>query len=349
MTQNNQPVTDAICPVCASTEARLHFETSAEEAAQHFVLKENHAARHQQLAEHIRTLWQKDTCAVVQCERCGFTYAHPFVAGDAEYYQLAYLRNQYPAWRWEFSKTQQLLISLAGQSAQPLQLLEIGPGDGAFIKQISPALIPKENVVGIEYSPKSIESLKKYGITCLTQDVRTLSEKEYAARFDVICMFQVLEHMDDLTSLFRRLSLITKPNAHLFISVPNDKRVFFNEKNGTLLDMPPNHVGRWNKRSFEVMSQQFGWRMEQYDVEEESTGEKIKGHLEYRYYRKRQETGSWANRAAVLRDGPLRTLSQAFLVGLYAPLMIPSLVELLQLKQMGTSQWVYLKKGAERA
>ena len=57
-----------------------------------------------------------------------------------------------------------------------------------------------------------------------------------------------MEHLDD-SLLINTLKEILTDNGEILIAVPNEKVIEFNENNGALLDMPPNHIGRWSKSS----------------------------------------------------------------------------------------------------
>ena len=65
--------------------------------------------------------------------------------------------------------------------------------------------------------------------------------------------FEFVEHMDDLDGLFGRISQLLRNDGLLFIAVPNAGRVAFNEQNGSLLDTPPNHIGRWSPAAFRIL------------------------------------------------------------------------------------------------
>ena len=60
----------------------------------------------------------------------------------------------------------------------------------------------------------------------------------------------MLEHLDNLHKLVDRLKNLLSKNGEIIIAVPNEKIIEFNELNGALLDMPPNHIGRWSKKTF---------------------------------------------------------------------------------------------------
>ena len=125
----------ATCPVCRSEAARLLWAVTSSQAAQHFVLKERDAARYSELVSHIEGLWSGTRCEVVRCDVCGFCHSQPFIAGDARFYQLAYgEQTGYPKSKWEFQVT---CDALAGCDHSHHTLLEIGAGDGAFIRAIA--------------------------------------------------------------------------------------------------------------------------------------------------------------------------------------------------------------------
>src|SRR6185503_16100722 len=94
------------CPACLSTVTRPVFSVNAEESAQLQVIREGpYRERHDALVRLIRKKWKGDHCEIRSCRDCGFGFASPFVAGDAEFYNLAYPTVRYPKKKWEFSKT----------------------------------------------------------------------------------------------------------------------------------------------------------------------------------------------------------------------------------------------------
>ena len=284
----------ASCPICHSTKAYVLYSVNSEHAAQHFVLREVDPERHSRVRMRIEQLWQQPTCEVVRCNDCGFCYSNPYVAGDKRFYSLAYIRSGYPIWKWEYQLTYE---TLRESGMVDFRMLEIGAGNGTFVRRIAPSLTMIENILCTEYSDYGINELRKYGVSCLPEDIRTPEFEKYKTRFDVVCMFQVLEHMDGLDSLFVRLNWLTsKENASLFIVVPNPKRIEFHELNGALLDMPPNHVGRWNRECFEIIAKRYGWKVDRHETETtEQFISKLGTFGMYRYLCKSQISHTFAN------------------------------------------------------
>ena len=330
-----------MCPICKSGGSRILYSINSEQAAQHFVLKEAEPARFAELQSHIETIWHQPTCRVVQCDSCGFCYSNPYVAGDRRFYTLAYRRLGFPTRKWEYELTYE---TFTAKGMSGFTMLEIGAGNGAFVKRIAPSLTRKENILCTEYSDFGIGEIQRYGISCLSDDIRAVDSEEYEGLFDVICMFQVLEHMDDLNPLFQRINWMARRNANLFIAVPNPRRIEFNELNGALLDMPPNHIGRWNRQCFAIMAERHGWNIERYEME---TGEnftsKAKTFSIYRFLRKAQESRTLANRIRQLTHPYLRRILQVAGVCIYN-LAAPGAYTRLRSRELGESQWVHLRK-----
>jgi SAM-dependent methyltransferase len=338
------PIT-ARCPVCFSQIGHTLYSVDTKQAAQHFVLKEVNPKRHDALRSLIESLWDSPTCDVVRCIGCTFCFAYPFRAGDEGFYNLAYAHHSgsYPSSRYEFERT---LESLRSLNLGDFHLFEVGAGDGAFIKRVAPELTQKENVLTTEYSDYGREAIESYGIACLQQDIRSLPD-EHVGRFSVVCMFQVLEHLDELEQLFVSLGRLFKESSHLFISVPNGKRIEFNELNGALLDMPPNHVGRWNRKSFEVIAKRHGWHVLEHEIEEQGLKSRAIDYLTSRYRRKRQEKHTLANTVERLPTSPtVKRGLQAATCGLYAlaPASLRKLYALLKTRDLGQTQWIHLHK-----
>jgi len=327
------------CPVCFSGSAYILWTVSSRQAAQHFVLKEADKEKFLELAEHIKGLWGQDSCEVVLCDNCGFCYSNPYLAGDKLFYTLAHSRSNYPAWKWEYQKTYEVL---AKSSKPQYRLLEIGAGDGAFAQRIAQDLISKENILCTEFSEYGRQRIQQRGIRCLSEDIRDLSGNNFEGQYDIICMFQVLEHMDQLDILFQKLNHLTRPGGRLFISVPNSKRIQFNELNGALVDMPPNHIGRWNKRCLEEIARRSGFQVVEHEVEKLNFITAAKAFLTYFFLQNAKRAGSLANRICAIKNPRLRKFMQACGAAFYSLKALPALSRITP--DTGMSQWAHLIK-----
>jgi SAM-dependent methyltransferase len=234
-------------------------------------------------------LWCGQDCHIVKCEDCEFAFSVPFTAGDAEFYELVSPNTNYPGRKWEFDRTIHALRTL---DVTLMNIIEIGAGNGMFLRMLRNEGCPSERLFATEFSSAGRAAIERLGIRCTDRDVRRF---ESECKFDVVCMFQVLEHLDDYCGLFKALDRLTSPGSHLFVAVPYGEWIFRNEMHGLLLDVPPNHISRWWPRSFECLAARFDWTLERCELEPPSLLQDITESVASRFLRKSQDETSWEN------------------------------------------------------
>jgi hypothetical protein len=139
-----------------------------------------------------------------------------------------------------------------------------------------------------------------------------------------------LEHLDKLDKTFETFNAIIKPGGHLFIGVPNDKKIRFNELNGALLDMPPNHVGRYNKKAFEVIAQRYGWNIMEMAIEPYSSLDVMKTVMYYRSLKNAQ--------FPPVKETTWNKIKE------YLEIKYIRLQAIFGHKHLGEASWIYLRK-----
>ena len=154
----------------------------------------------------------------------------------------------------------------------------------------------RETIIAVEYNRESRRVLREKGYHAIGIDVRDAEFPGDVGPFDLLFMFQVLEHMDRVDDLFARLCELTAPRGHLFVAVPNPKRIAFNEQHGCLLDMPPAHIGKWTIAAFESIASRHGFSIVEAERERIGMMKHAMHDTIARYLRRSQEPGSLANR-----------------------------------------------------
>lgn len=97
------------------------------------------------------------------------------------------------------------------------KILEIGPGPGILLKELK---LKGFDVCGFEISTEQRKLSKKHtDVKILDVDLRTNIPK--IEKFDLICMFQVLEHIDEPIRFLNNVKKLLKNNGTLIIEVPN--------------------------------------------------------------------------------------------------------------------------------
>lgn len=329
------------CPVCRARVTESGWRVSAEEAAQHFVSVEGDAKRHEDLAQCIRRLWKQEDCTIAHCSECGFSFAVPFVAGDKSFYNIAYPRPSRVSQKWDFGRT---LSELSSLNRRMDSVLEIGAGFGNFLDKVADIYVPRSGVHAIEYHDVKVSKLTQKGYTAIDKDVRSLQLNQ---KFDAIFMFQVVEHMDDVDTLFEKLSSLLNRSGLLFISVPNAKRTDFQEAHESLRDMPPNHIGRWSAQAFRIIAARHALRMEKHEIEPFSLKAFAKKDLHFFYLRRSQETGTIENWSRSLRAKALGKWLGSAVAALNAPRRIRVWSEAARRADLGMALWVMFRRGED--
>ncbi len=330
------------CPVCRFGTASQLYSVTSRQAAQHFVRRGLDPEKHEAMVREIERLWSGPTNRLYRCETCEFCFCWPFVAGGEGFYKLLLSTPSYPSDRFEFHQTLQALQGRPA-SAAPLKLLEIGAGDGPFIRMVSPALAEKGNIVCTEFSPAAAQAVRDYGVTCLQADFRQIDRSEYGGRFNAICLFQVLEHLDHVDDTWQSLSELASAGAELFISTPSEKWVDFAESHGGELDMPPNHVGRWNPRCFETIASRYGWELVRHAYEPIGRLTLLNQMASSRFFAARSRPDSLTDRSTRLQSRPMRRAASLPMMGIaYARSLATALTA--DPRALGAAQWAHLRR-----
>jgi len=230
------------CPVCSSPKSSVPvITTSANEAAIHFV-RNSGALDPTTLQEHIEKLWSSTECRILRCSECGSRYSDPHIAGDARFYDLASSPTGiYPQSRWEFDLTTRLVVEILKNGGQ---LLEIGGGSGAFVKQLIKKGLDANKIVVTEFSFSGLSELMRIGVRVEEVDFRFGVN---GGPFRVIVLFQTLEHLDRLDEVVDSLKKLGTADAEVFISVPNVAYIDWAQENLGIIDMPPNHINAFSE------------------------------------------------------------------------------------------------------
>lgn len=208
-----------------------------------------------------------------KCRKTGYRFYFPFsTIGDADFYkELSLKRENYYSIRWEHLK---LLPTLSKSE----NVLEIGSGFGAFLNLLNSNGI---NAEGIELNPKAVSVCEKQGLSIHNEliDVFAIKNPE---KYDVVCCFQVLEHITNVHDFIKNSLLALKPNGKLIIGVPNNNPfLFVNDKYHTL-NLPPHHAGLWNRKSLKSLQKVFNIELVsmQYEPLEKTYSQFLKTYID---------------------------------------------------------------------
>jgi 2-polyprenyl-3-methyl-5-hydroxy-6-metoxy-1,4-benzoquinol methylase len=154
----------------------------------------------------------------VKCKNCHLVYMNPIekVSKTNEYYSNA--KNSHaPTIRASYLRTAKSQIGLVQKYAKGTNLLDIGCAQGFFLFSASQA---GYKVKGIEISQDAAEYAKReFG---LDVEAKAFEELEFPENhFDVIALWQVLEHVPYPLAVLREAHRILRPEGLLVVSTPN--------------------------------------------------------------------------------------------------------------------------------
>ncbi|WP_299062898.1 class I SAM-dependent methyltransferase [uncultured Polaribacter sp.] len=179
---------------------------------------------------------------IYQCNETGYRFYYPFnLAGDSKFYEhFQEFDWYYMPWKWEHEITQKYV-------SDGINVLEVGCAQGAFIKKIN-TLFNLNKTVGLELNESAVSKSKKWEI--LNQTVQSFSKKN-KDEFDLVCSYQVLEHIAEVKSFLQAKIDCLKVGGKLIISVPNNNSFIKNADN--CLNNPPHHMGLWEEKSLKSL------------------------------------------------------------------------------------------------
>lgn len=198
-----------------------------------------------------------DKIQVYECFQCHLTSFQPAIVGDESFYRQLAKRDWYHMEnKWEF---EQALSDILRSDS----VLEIGCGTGNFLQKLKDRGVGQ--IVGIDLNENALKEAKRKGLQVYAMTVQELAKQENQS-FDVVCSFQVLEHIPNPRPFLKASTELLKPRGKLIIGTPNSEG-FLKEIRFPLLDMPPHHLTRWNIEVFSYLEKILPLRIEKYSFE----------------------------------------------------------------------------------
>jgi 2-polyprenyl-3-methyl-5-hydroxy-6-metoxy-1,4-benzoquinol methylase len=166
----------------------------------------------------------------------------PTLAGTGRFYaKLMSNPHYYLGDKWEYG--------VAIDALPPRQrVLEVGCGKGDFLAKLRDA---GHEGIGLEINDEAIRLGTASGC-----DIRRGTIEEFAAGFDkpfdVVCAFQVLEHVTDPVAFLNASLACLRDGGLAIFAVPNGEGIF--SSLDVALDMPPHHMLRWNGAAIQYLT-----------------------------------------------------------------------------------------------
>jgi SAM-dependent methyltransferase len=194
-----------------------------------------------------------------ECVETGYRFFHPAsMAGESGFYEevLTKINGDYRQWSGDFQ--------FAYDRIEPGdRVLDVGCGYGYFLDRAA----KRTEAIGVE----GYEGSQRH---CLAKglDVRLGRLQDHVAElagsFDLVCAFQLLEHIYDVRDFLAAMVAVTRPGGRIAITVPNNEPYFNRFDKYDPLNLPPHHVGMWDLMSLTAMAERFGLELVDHDYYE---------------------------------------------------------------------------------
>ena len=227
------------CPLCASTNTdEIDFVSRKR-------LNDAYIAEYGiDIMEDVQT-----DMPLAKCNDCDLRYFYPAYPGGQSFYD----KLQQFEWYYKEEKYEYHYVSKMFKGTG--SVLEIGCGTGEFSSHI-----PMQSYRGLEFSEVAVQKgiAKGRNISSETIEVHAQQNRE---KYDVVCSFQVLEHVVNPQSFIAACLACLKPHGVLILTTPSEDS-WLQYKQDFCLNLPPHHITRWTDRCFNNVAKQFNLRLE---------------------------------------------------------------------------------------
>jgi SAM-dependent methyltransferase len=216
---------------------------------------------------------------------CDLIFTSPMLAADSAWYASSWIYGlrEMPGHSikregrvpWNFAQALRRMGSGKGST-----LLDVGCAEGQFLHLAAKAGF---EVTGMDFNPASLEIARKLpGVSeVYLCSVGELGDRLHGKQYDVVTLFEVLEHTADPFQTVLSIHRLLKPGGRLFLSVPGNRRWpgFFHPE----VDAPPHHLTLWSEAALVRLLERAGLRV--HGVEIKPLGAEDLGiHLKWRWH-----------------------------------------------------------------
>jgi 2-polyprenyl-3-methyl-5-hydroxy-6-metoxy-1,4-benzoquinol methylase len=217
---------ETLCPLCRSPRHSKEEEIRARDLTRLY---------DDFLGESTGEIFGKqETICKLRCRDCDLTFFHPAIVGGKRLYSLLQKKTEYyPGDKEEYSHALRFI-------SKDDEVLEIGCGTGEFGKRV-------ENYTGLDINEEALVEAREKGLQVVSQSLDDHA-LENPNKYDVVCAFQVLEHMGSPREFIKGCVACLRENGKVIFSVPSADSFIVHSQNH-LLNLPPHHQTWWTDKA----------------------------------------------------------------------------------------------------
>ncbi len=206
----------------------------------------------------------QDKFQLRRCSKTNYRFFYPQTLEGKEQLYID-LHNNRPSY-YRFPKWEHQAVISAIEKLEIKTLLEVGCATGDFISYL------KENTPieasGIELNRTATEIGRARGLKIHDEIIEDHSKK--GLKYDLICSFQVVEHIYDIHSFFSNSVRLLNKKGYIIFGVPHSNPYLYYFDKLHTLNLPPHHVGLWDKKTIQNIAKNFNLEVVDVQIEEPS-------------------------------------------------------------------------------
>jgi 2-polyprenyl-3-methyl-5-hydroxy-6-metoxy-1,4-benzoquinol methylase len=235
------------CPLCGGRRIRVIKQLSGQQLRRLW-----QEAGTQFTPEAWGRIGEQSVIALQRCDECGFAFFDPSLAGNGAFYEQLERPGYYSPERPEFRRT----TDFAGRKGLR-RVLDVGCGSGAFLDLAREAGC---ETFGLELNPTAAAKAEQKGHNIFNEPLERLSVNSTGGYFDLITLFQVLEHLSNPVSMLKSAVELVRDGGYVAIAVPSEEGVLrLNPWDPT--QWPPHHVSRWRRADLAQLGRAAGLKL----------------------------------------------------------------------------------------
>jgi len=202
---------------------------------------------------------------VFHCRECGSEFVHPRPSVEelVSFYPL-----HYHTYNDDHDLIAGTLVEMRAKvrarlfnkliKSRPIWLFDVGSGDCRHFTDMSK--YGDFNFAGVEIKPEMVESAAKRGYKVELGTIEEMDTAPYDNSYDIVTMYQLVEHVLDPALLFRKAISILKPGGYVMGQLPSieciERKIFDRYWAGYHY---PRHIQMLTKRGLSGLIEQAGF------------------------------------------------------------------------------------------
>jgi 2-polyprenyl-3-methyl-5-hydroxy-6-metoxy-1,4-benzoquinol methylase len=245
------------CPGCGQDDFEVLFESNMKPDDFNVLFDYNMEEHESQEDVECYLVPRKEWGRHVKCRNCQLIYMNPMekVSKTNEYYSKA--KNTHaPTIRESYLRTAESQVSLVRKYANGTNLLDIGCAQGFFLFGAAKAGYTTK---GIEIAQDAAAyARKEFGLDI---EIKPFEELRFAENhFDVVTLWQVLEHVPYPLMMLKEVHRILKPGGVLVVSTPNIEAMPAKMLRKRWWDIKRLHINQFTTRTLTDILQNTGFK-----------------------------------------------------------------------------------------